>query len=68
MQHFESLTRNIFLPILSTEQSTSGLSCDKLMDLLHRIITSLQVTGGKIEVGLISVFNYFLLHYDCLSI
>lgn len=49
LEHFEVLTRHMFLPILSTEQPT-GLSCDKLMDLVHRITISTEVIKGKVDV------------------
>lgn len=47
--HLEILTREVFLPLLSIEQA-GGVSADKLMDILHRLISSLQVLKGNIEV------------------
>lgn len=49
VKHFEILTREIFLPLLSIEQA-GGVSADKLMDILHRLISSLQIIEGNIEV------------------
>lgn len=49
LEHFEAVTRHFFLPMLSKEQP-SGLNCDKLMDLLHRIIISTEMAKGKLEV------------------
>ena len=49
VKHFEILTREIFLPLLSIEQA-GGVSADKLMDILHRLTSSLQVIEGNIQV------------------
>lgn len=49
VKHFEILTREIFLPLLSIEQA-GGVSADKLMDILHRLISTLQIVKGNIEV------------------
>lgn len=63
LHHFEDVTRNVFLPILSIEQS-GGLSSDRLMDLLHKILSSSTVMSGKLEVNFflfflsIIIFNY----------
>ena len=51
LHHFEDVTRNVFLPILSIEQS-GGLSSDRLMDLLHKILSSSTVMSGKLEVNM----------------
>ncbi|XP_066916942.1 uncharacterized protein [Clytia hemisphaerica] len=48
LQHFEDVTRNVFLPILSVEQP-GGLSCDRLMDLLHKILSSSTIMSGKLQ-------------------
>ena len=49
VEHFEILTKEIFLPLLSIEQA-GGVSADKLMDILHRLISCLQIIQGNIEV------------------
>ena len=54
VEHFEILTKEIFLPLLSIEQA-GGVSADKLMDILHRLISCLQTIQGNVEV---SLFNF----------
>ena len=49
LHHFENVVRHVFLPVLSEEQS-GGVSCDRLMDLLHRILNCSTVMSGKVEV------------------
>ena len=62
LQHFEDVTRNVFLPILSVEQP-GGLSCDRLMDLLHKILSSSTIMSGKLQVMLNSFYSILPLHY-----
>ena len=48
------LTREIYLPLLCSEQghaSSYGLSADKLMDLLHRLMGGVEVTQGHAHVS-----------------
>ena len=59
LHYFEDVTRHVFLPILSVEQS-GGLSSDRLMDLLHKVLNSSTVMSGKLEVNL--TFNIFFIY------
>ena len=40
--------REVYLPLVSSHspQVLYGLSADKLMDLLHRLVGSIQITRG----------------------
>lgn len=49
LQHFEALTRSIFLPLLYDDDSF-GITGDRLMELLHRIMASSQMVSGKCKV------------------
>jgi len=49
LHHFEDVVRHVYLPVLSEEQS-GGVSSDRLMELLHRILNCSTVMSGKIEV------------------
>ena len=49
LDHFDALTRHIFLPMLSVDNSR-GVNSDKLMDLMNRLMSTNQVMCGKAEV------------------
>ena len=50
LKYFDSLTRHVFLPMLSADQY-KGVSSDKLLDIVHRMMNLNQVMCGKAEVG-----------------
>ena len=46
-EHLELVTREVYLPLISSHLPTySGVSGDKLMDLMHRLVGAVQVTRG----------------------
>ena len=49
LTHFEVLTRNVFLPMLSMEEGTST-HCDKMLDMLHKLLSITQIVQGKEKV------------------
>lgn len=53
LEHLNLLTRQVFLPFLCTNQNladASATNADKLMDVLHRLMATVEVTQGQIEV------------------
>lgn len=46
LSHASTLTKDVFLPLLSIEMG-GGVSGDKLMDLVHRMVSVLQVAEGS---------------------
>ena len=46
LSHASTLTKDVFLPLLSIEMG-GGVSADKLMDLVHRLVSVLQVAEGS---------------------
>ncbi|XP_066025345.1 uncharacterized protein [Pocillopora verrucosa] len=46
LTHASTLTKDVFLPLLSIEMG-GGVSADKLMDLVHRLVSVLQVCEGS---------------------
>ena len=58
LSQVDLLTREIYLPLLCSEQghaSSYGLSADKLMDLLHRLMGGVEVTQGHAHVSCYNV-------------
>ena len=54
--------REVYLPLMSScDTQQQGVSADKLLDLLHRLIGTMQVTNGLRFV--ISEANHHLLYY-----
>ena len=45
LSHASTLTKDVFLPLLSIEMGGS-VSADKLMDLVHRLVSVMQVAEG----------------------
>lgn len=45
LAHASTLTKDVFLPLLSIEMG-GGVSADKLMDLIHRMVSVMQVVEG----------------------
>ena len=45
LSHASILTKDVFLPLLSIEMG-GGVSADKLMDLVHRLVSLMQVGEG----------------------
>ena len=52
LDYFESLTRNLFLSMLYNDDCMI-VSADRVMELLHRVLSASQVMVGKLRVGLI---------------
>ncbi len=46
--HMDLMTREVFMPLLCAD-STSSDQSDKLMDIMHRIITQVAVAQSQIE-------------------
>ncbi len=51
IHYLEIITKEVFLPLLSIEQ-TGGVSADKMMDVIHRLMSCLQIANGSIEVSI----------------
>lgn len=53
--HLEVVMREVYLPIMASPHDQHGLqygiSSDKLMDLIHRLVATMQVTSGLRSVG-----------------
>ena len=46
-EHLELVTREVYLPLISSHVPMhGGVSGDKLMDLMHRLVGAVQVTRG----------------------
>lgn len=45
LSHASTLAKDVFLPLLSIEMG-GGVSADKLMDLVHRLVSLMQVAEG----------------------
>ena len=60
LEHLDVMTREVFLPLLSMEQ-TGGISADKLMDLLHRLTSSVQALNGNSKVSRFYNDSFYLL-------
>ena len=59
LSQVDLLTREIYLPLLCSEQghaSSYGMSADKLMDLLHRLMGGVEVTQGHAQVRCFNVY------------
>lgn len=52
LDYLGTLTRDVYLPLLSIEMGGS-VSADKLMDLLHRLVSNMEVVDGTIKVMMI---------------
>ena len=53
LSQLEMLAREICLPLLCSETARAaeyGVSADKLMDILHRLLSTVDVTKGNIQV------------------
>lgn len=51
----DMLTREIYLPLLCSgtfHASSHGLNADKIMDLLHRLMSQVEIAQGHTEVAL----------------
>ena len=59
LNHLELITREIYLPLLARGV---GEQSDKMLDMLHRLLSLLQTTRGNVEV------NRFILVHAILEI
>ncbi len=50
--HMDLLTREVFMPLLCSDNTTNNDQADKLMDMMHRMISQIAVTQSQIEVKL----------------
>ena len=48
LDHLELITREVYLPLLARGVGEQG---DKMLDMLHRLLSLLQTTRGNVEVG-----------------
>ena len=46
------VTREVFMPLMCSENQMNSDQADKLMDVMHRIISQIAVTQSQIEVHL----------------
>ena len=60
LEQLDLVTREVYLPLLCTDQThmanSYGISADKVMDLLHRLMAHLETTQGHVEVSFILQF------------
>ena len=59
LNQLDMLTREVYLPLLCgdiSHASSHGISADKLMDLLHRLMSHVETIQGHTEV--IHVYIY----------
>ncbi|XP_064650622.1 uncharacterized protein LOC135502065 isoform X3 [Lineus longissimus] len=52
LQHIDLLTREVFLPMLCVDQNVAinaGVNSDKLMDILHRLMGTVETTEGHLK-------------------
>jgi len=62
LEHLELVVREVYLPLMCTNQSVmSNTGGDKVMDVLHRLMSSVEITQGHVEVIWI-----FLNKIDCI--
>ena len=53
MKQLDIMSREVYLPLLCSDASHApnyGISPDKLMDVLHRMMATVEVTTGYVEV------------------
>ena len=48
LDHLELITREVYLPLLARGVGEQG---DKMLDMLHRLLSLLQTTRGNVEVS-----------------
>ena len=52
LEHLELIVREVYLPLMCTNQSVMSTSGgDKVMDVLHRLMSTVEVTQGHVEVS-----------------
>ena len=54
LAQLDILTREVYLPLLTSDvghASSYGISADKLMDVLHRLMSHVETTQGHLQVG-----------------
>lgn len=61
--HIDLLTREVFMPLLCADNASNNDQADKLMDLMHRMISQISLTQSQIEViYLLNNFSISLIH------
>ena len=54
LEHLELVVREVYLPLMCTNQSVMTTSGgDKVMDVLHRLMSTVETTQGHVEVGIL---------------
>ena len=43
MEHLELVVREVYLPMLSSQHHLGGISSERILDVLHRLMGSVQV-------------------------
>lgn len=51
LNHIDLLTREVFMPLMCAENAPNSEQADKLMDLMHRMISQIAITQSQIEVN-----------------
>ena len=59
LDHLELVTREVYLPLLARG---FGEQSDKMLDMLHRLLSLLQTTRGNVEVNT-NVFSILVTVY-----
>ena len=61
LEHLEMLVREVYLPLLCTNQSNiAAAGGDKVLDVLHRLMSIVEISQGHVEVTVIFFFNNFI--------
>ena len=51
LEHLELVVREVYLPLMCTNQSVmTNTGGDKVMDVLHRLMSAVEITQGHVEV------------------
>lgn len=52
LEHLELVVREVYLPLMCTNQSVmNNTGGDKVMDVLHRLMSTVEITQGHVEVS-----------------
>ena len=50
LEHLELVIREVYLPLMCTNQGKIATGGDKVMDILHRLMSVVEVSQGHVEV------------------
>ena len=59
LDHLELVTREVYLPLLARGV---GEQSDKMLDMLHRLLSLLQTARGNVEVNVITCMCVVILY------